>query len=248
MIKKIWMAITLSLLWVGTVSAMSTEAEYVDYLLNKVSSQNEKTKLVALKRLQWSGISSPALYDVIEQRLVELLSPEEELSPRQKKLATYYVRALGYSGNEKYRDYITQLTHISEPWEVKKHARKALTDLPNYGIWHNAIEQSQTSTEGLRIDEAIYLKMLNNRDHFVQRMAARALFHERRSTSQLLEKSAELIHESYKKPLDAQEQDTVAWLCKVIGQNGNGSYQTLLTEVAAETPHSKIAKYARKYI
>jgi len=83
---------------------------------------------------------------------------------------------------------------------------------------------------------------------FVQRLAARAIFHERIQDTLLLERMAALVEAQYLNPaMEGEAEDTLAWFCKALGENAQVRYQTLLQKVAAQSPSAKVAKYARKY-
>ena len=91
--------------------------------------------------------------------------------------------------------------------------------------------------------------MLSVDDPLVQRLAARAIFHEKQQDPDLLALTAEKLKALYNKDgLGGEAQDTAAWFCKAIGQSGKPEYQNLLSEVVKTTPYKKIRKHALKFI
>lgn len=224
--------------------AFSTESDRIDHLVSVLNGSSDKSKAVMLSRLQWSGISSPELYDVIRDQLRSEID-----NPGREKIASHMVRALGYSGNELYRESIIDVRENAASRKVRKHAQRALLDLGKFGSWNKLVGQVEITTKGKDADVLTYMKMLSVDDVFVQRLAARAIFNERRLDDDLLALAAEKLEGYYKQSyMDGETMDTAAWLCKAIGQSGKSEYKKLLVKVERETQHPKIKKYARKYI
>lgn len=200
-----------------------------------------------LQRLQWSGISDPRLFDRFEALVLESYQ-ESSFNKNERNLVSHSIRALGYSGNEKYRGTLQEVRENARVGKLKGHAKRALSDLDSFVEWLAKIEASDFRAEGKPVEIATYMKMLSIDDTQVQRLAARAIFHEQQNDPELLSMAADRIREQYlQSDLDREEQDTVAWLCKAIGENARAEYTDLLTEVAEDTPHKKIRRYAADY-
>jgi len=160
----------------------------------------------------------------------------------------HQIRALGYSGNEKYRNTLMQIEKEAANRKLRNHAKKALIWLDRYKNWNKLIADADFTVEGKSIEVTNYMKMLSVDDVFVQRIAARATFHEKQRDPDLLALTAEKLKMVYMQSgLDGEAQDTAAWFCKVLGQNGYWEYGDLLSKVAADSPYKKIRKYALKY-
>ncbi len=90
--------------------------------------------------------------------------------------------------------------------------------------------------------------MLHADDVYVKRLAARAMFHEKLADKDLIDAAAKNLNAMYmQEGLDAQGQDTAAWLCKAIAISKDAEHKKLLREVGQDSPYKKIRKYARKY-
>ncbi len=238
----------ISLLTMSAAMAFSTDEERINDFLNTLEVGSFQQKEQMLNRLQWSGLTSPKLYDNIARR-VEVQYTELNLEKRQLNLVAYQVRALGYSGNEIYRKLITDVSQHAGSQKLKRHAKKALSDLDQFVVWNKLIADSSFAVESKSAEIAMYMKMLSINDFFVQRLAARAIFHEQLQDPDLLDLASEKLSVLYMdENLDAEWQDTASWLCKALGQSRPGKYAELLTIVANESPHRKIQKYARKYL
>jgi len=230
--------------------AFTTVDEQIDHYLNVYYNGEHSAKITMLKRLQWSGISDPRLYYPIEQqvRLLGMYARSKLKSPDRELLA-HQIRALGYSGNDRYRNILKSIMDFSKNNKFRSHAKKALIQLDKFKYWHQLIADSDFSIEGKSAEVTTYMKMLSTDHVMVQRLAARAMFHERRQDVDLLALSAEKLERLYLQPgLDGEAQDTVAWLCKAIGENGNWEYGELLKRVVKDTPYKKVRNHAKKYI
>jgi len=237
------------LVWAATFSlpgqAFENNAERIDYYLQILNGRDTAQQQQMLSRLQWSGLSDPALYDVIEQRL---LAHYGDMNRKVSGLMAHHARALGYSGNEKYRKTLELVSQDAENSKLRSHAAKALMDLNRFSGWWELLAEPPVQAEGQSIEAATYLQMLNTDNVFVQRLAARAVFHERIQDPLLLERMAALVEAQYLSPaMEGEAEDTLAWFCKALGENAQARYQPLLQKVAAQGASAKVAKYARKY-
>ncbi|MBY4676124.1 hypothetical protein [Marinobacterium arenosum] len=240
-----WIVLLFAFVTAMPAMAFSTDDERVDSYLSVLATATDETKEVMLNRLQWSGLSDPRFYDEVENRLLTSYLSQDG---REFNLLAYHARALGYSGNPKYRDTLVKVHKEAVNGKLRRHAEKALRDLDKFAVWNEKIRKSGLVVEGKSVEVATYLRMLSVDDVFVQRLAARAIFHEKRRDDDLLASVAKSLKALYLKPgLDAAAQDTAAWFCKALGQSRSPDYLTLLGKVADETPYKKIKKYAQKY-
>ncbi len=238
----------LALMMVAPSIAFVSDDERIDDYLKTLETASIAQQEQMLNRLQWSGLTSPRLYDVISQK-VESQYLDKSLNKDQANLVSYEIRSLGYSGNEKYRHLITLVSNEAPSNKLKRHARKALKDLEQFIIWNKMIADETLVSEGKSAEITSYMKMLNVDNYFVQKLAARAIFYENLNDNDLLDLAADKLKSLYlKENLDSEWQDTAAWLCKAIGQSGKDNYITLLSTVANDSPHRKIQKYARKFV
>ncbi|MEH6626340.1 MAG: hypothetical protein V7739_07845 [Motiliproteus sp.] len=242
-----FVVILLSMMISIPTSAFTTNDERIDHYLKILNSPNLKRTQKMVERLQWSGVSDPRLFDDLEKRIFEHYL-DEEIDGRLENLLAHMVRALGYSGNEKYRVSLAKIIDKTPLWKLEKHAKKALVDLDMHSEWNELVAASSISVEGKSIEVSTYMKMLDVDDILLQRMAARAIYNEHHNDSELLDLAANKLKLLYMEPgLDKISIDAAAWLIKAIGQSGESKYAELLTEVASATPYEKIGKYAVKF-
>ena len=246
-IQSFFSGLIFLLLMNGPAAAFATLDEQIAHYLEVLDNGSYAAKTTMLERLQWSGLSDPRLYDQIESRLLADYQ-KEDLNKNDYAVMSHQARALSYSGNEKYRKSLKMVMKQAANKRVAKHARKALSQLKDFSRWQKLIEQSSANASAKEVEVASYMRMLNVDDVFVQRLAARAIYHEEQNDPDLLALTADKLKAIYaQEGLDKQEQDTAAWLCKALGQSGIAEYGQLLTRVADETPYKKIRKYAVQY-
>lgn len=236
-----------SLLIAFPAYAFQSQAERAEYYLKVFNTYNLDAKVRMLDRLEWSGLSDPLLFDSLEEALLGV-ALKENISRNEIKLSAHTIKALGYSGQEKYRESINLIREKTSSSKLSRYAGLAAEDLNKFAQWHEHINEVDMVLEGKSIEVIIYMKMLNINDIQLNKLAARAIFHERRKDTDLLALAAEKLQHYYlDSSLGSEGQDAAAWLCKAIGQSGNIVYSDLLNEVAVNSPHRKIQKYARKF-
>ncbi len=245
--KQIALAFLLCVASLSQAFASNEDQAHIDRLIEKVTSLNHNAQIQALKQLQWSGVSSSKLYDPIAEAL-QTQFEEKNTTGKGKDLAAYRIMALGYSGNDKYIEQLESIASDKSKKRFRRYAKNALKHFDNFQAWNKGIQEIDVDTKGLKLEKAVYYRMLSSNDSGIQRLAARAMFHEKTRDPILLDKTAEVLEQQAFSHLGTESQDAVAWFCKVLGQNGGGEYRDLLSRVIAETPHPKIAKYASKYM
>lgn len=63
---------------------------------------------------------------------------------------------------------------------------------------------------------------------------------------ELYTKVATLLREGYAAKTDADHIDEMAWLCKALAASGDSQYRPLFEEVIANTPSTKLKRYAKQ--
>ena len=219
----------------------------IDHYLRVLNQGSTSQKVEMLKQLQWSGLTDPRLYDPIEAQVrAQYLS--KNLDKNQINVAAHAIRALGYSGNDKYRETLAQVQTGAGERKLRSHAKKALIQLEKFNLWNMKIGLSDYPVEGKDVQTATYMKMLAIDDFAVQRLAARAIFHQYLRDPDMIALAAQKLEQAYAQPgLSKDAQDTVAWLCKAVGRAGPLEHGALLRRVAADSPYKKVRKHAQKY-
>jgi hypothetical protein len=92
-----------------------------------------------------------------------------------------------------------------------------------------------------------YTKMLTSGGPGTIGRAAEDIFSTATSDQEVLDVAAQVLSEFYLKNPDTREYaDATAWLCKALGNSGNGRYKALLEKVSKAEIHRKTRKYCDK--
>jgi hypothetical protein len=77
--------------------------------------------------------------------------------------------------------------------------------------------------------------------------AAESIYGTGVSDQEVLDVAAETLAQGYRKNSDMEPYaDAMAWVCRALGNSGNGRYKALLTEVSKQAPNRKLKKHCDK--
>lgn len=200
----------------------------------------------AAKELEWAGLSSPQLFDLVEANALKSLPNATD------KVTINYVahltKALGYSGNEKYRATIEKIIAEAPHKKLRKHAEQALPNLAVYAklnpliapkAWPAATHPTlnQRFANMLKSDNSELILLASKRIHYSQDYQPELLV--------LLNSTAE---KNYQQTLDGERLEAIAWVVRALAGSRNLDYKPTVEKVAAEATDKKLRKYATKYL
>ena len=243
--------VVLALVFHGLAAAATLE-EDVKRLV-EVFNGDKSAHVSAVRTLAWMGISDPRVYDIVEQRLKADVAARDdrrnrgvvaEFSFRDDKLererVAHYLRAFGFSGNEK---YLPILKTFQEDSEYARHARNALKEFPQYQKWNPVISNRATFFDTKYSDDVNrVMNMLAAEDIKLKGLGARRIRHAPHHDEPLferLEKEARALYPKAK-DFDAETNDAVAWMLIALGSSRNPKYIPLLEEALNGTSDPKI--------
>jgi len=197
----------------------------IRYYADIFAGNNFAQQRSAMEKLIWAGISSPAVYDSLADKLA---SSKESKNKEEVERASWYAKALALSGNEKYRALLDDISANAKSSKLRKYSTQAITRLDKYVAWNPVISQSLISAPTGALEQQRIKNMLSASDLELTRIGAKRVYHEHSMDDALM------------------KIDTVAWLIKGIGRSANPSYKGMLESIAASNKNSKIRKYAKK--
>jgi hypothetical protein len=152
----------------------------------KVLHLNDFTaKCAILERLQWVGLGDPRIFDILEENVLEFYQ-SSFLSRQAFALKLYSIRALGYSGNEKYRNTLFLVKVEAAGKDVRRIGEQALAELDDYILWNQQIAGSKENVNLGNTELDTFAKMLNTNNTRLQRLAAIGIYHERINNRRLI--------------------------------------------------------------
>ncbi|WP_101759760.1 hypothetical protein [Oceanicoccus sp. KOV_DT_Chl] len=201
----------------------------------------------ALNDLQWSGLSSVAIYDVIENNL-QTVYPTAS-SKAEIEQASWYAKVLGASGDDKYSTTLKGILNSGANKKVKKYASKGLDNIQKYQQWNPIIRDKSSYNPKYSQKINGFANMIKSQDWELKRIAAKRIHFEHLYDEFLLDAVEAEVKALYKDNYsDKTEIDCMAWLTKAIAGSGNTKYKDTVSMVANEAGNRKVKKYASKYL
>ncbi len=199
-----------------------------------------------IDKLEWTGISDVALFDKIAERIQKNYKDESELA---LELNSWLVKALALSGQVKYQTLFTEILNGDTHQKLLKHTEKAAKRLPEFQRWNPIISaHTETSSSLDELNRMRTLNMLNSSDAELASAGTRKIYNKYTRDLAMVSKVNELLLANYKKPASEEQLDTLAWMCRTLGESGIKEFKPTLEAISQDpsTP-KKLVKYAAKY-
>lgn len=101
------------------------------------------------------------------------------------------------------------------------------------------------SSTGMALDAVgqRYVDLLTKGGAASIREAAQSIFHTGMKDTEVLDVAAEVLIQEYPSAIGNREIDAMAWVCKALGNSGNGRYSGVLKQVAEGGGHRKLTRH-----
>lgn len=189
----------------------------------------------AVEELAAMGLSDPRIYDPLEKRILAEHKAVEATRGEKDRIARY-MRALGFSGQEKYLP--TLRSFLGNP-VYERYAKDALVQQPDYQRWNPIISSRATFDPQLSDDDNRMMNMLRSDDLMLMRIGAKRAYFA--PNDKALAVIAEQVGKRYAQS-DPERADAVAWMVKALGKTT--AYDDLLQQVKANAPDRKVRNAA----
>lgn len=230
-------AILLSLVFPGLAAAVTLEDDVQS--LVKVFNGDKSAHVSAVRTLAWMGISDPRVYDIVEQRLkADADAARGDRSGRER--VAHYLRALGFSGNDK---YLPTLNSFEGDVDFVRHVRNALKEFPLYQKWNPVISNRTTFFDAKYSDDVNrVMNMLAADDIKLKGLGARRIYHGPHHDEPLIERLEKEARTLYPKAkdFDPETNDAIGWMLIALGGTRKPKYIPLLEEALNGTSERKI--------
>jgi len=101
----------------ATHASQSDLNKETQYFTEIFSGANFAQQRIAMKKLEWAGISSPSVYDSLAENLASSI---ESKNKEQVEKASWYAKTLALSGNEKYRNLLNDISQNAKSSKLRK--------------------------------------------------------------------------------------------------------------------------------
>lgn len=204
----------------------------------------EKEK--AAETLAWAGLSSPQLFDIVEQEVIKSLPLAKDRTSID--YTAWLTKGLAFSGNEKYRATIQKVIAEAPHKKLKKHAMNALIDLDKYAKFNPVIAPKAWPEFAHPNLNQRLLNMLNSNDTDLMRIAAKRIHYTNNYQPELLAALNSKLDSNYREPMDKDRMDSIAWLCRALAGSRSLEYRSTIERVAGGASHKKLRGYAASFL
>ncbi len=237
---RLAIAILVSLLAAGPAAADTVEQDVDRYvaMFNGDASRHP----ASAESLGWMGLSSERLFDSIEKRL---LQDAPALDLRKIKIerqrVAWYIRALGYSGQPKYKPTIERFL---EDRDYLVYSKNALRDQPIYQRWNPQISDRAKFDASQSDDVNRAMNMVRSDDFRLKELGAKRVYYGNARAKPLYELLAAEIRANYLRD-DNTIADPLAWMIKALASSRDVAYKALVEEIIEKAPHAHVVRHAR---
>lgn len=244
LVRKLFLCLLLSLGGLNITFA-STHYTTEDYQLI-FASNNFNQQKIAIKSLYESGISDPAIFNIIATNISNRL--KQDGNKRDIDNTAWLIKALGYSGNKKYQQQLTEIVDSNATKKLRNYAEVALTDLNLFAIWNPILNDKAHYDAQLSQADNILANALRSDILELKRQAAKRIYNDGVYQPQLLA----LLNQQLLKPTQLGNNklaiDTYAWMAKALGSASKPEYKATLQQITQGDAPKKLRKYVSKYL
>lgn len=226
--------------------AQATQDTLATQYLRTFTNEPPHLQIQAAERLEWLGLSDTRLYDRIEQNL---LASYQDNAKERANYASWMAKALGFSGQDQYRETLARVAAEAANKNTRKHAQQALDNLARYKAWNRIIGDTGKARPDVPSEHNGYANMLRSDDHQLQRLAAKRIYNERIREDWLLALLESRVRAVYAEPIaDKAQADSIAYMLKALAVTGSAQYRPLVEDAAQNGGSPVLRKHAAKYL
>lgn len=247
MLKSSLLTVVISLFSTVCLALPSEVEKDLQRYIETFQHQSKNSQIEIAKRLEWEGLSQVELFDLIEDKLLadyQTASTKEDI-----EYLSWMSKALGFSGNEKYRDTLQAVAQKGSHRKLKSHAARSLKALDQYRSWNNIFIDEKHWNPEESADLNRYRAMMRSNVLELKRFAAKRVFYTKDYNESLLDTFDQQLKENMTSNRnDKLFVDTWAWIAKALASSSNSKYLPTIKEMADNAPNAKLRKYGVKYL
>jgi hypothetical protein len=240
----------LSILFSQALLADQTELDSErDHYISIFQSSNFIQHKEAIETLSWTGISDPAIYDLILEKFNALIQDQSKAGIEK---AAWYAKGLGRSGNQKYGPTLTEGATQAAHKKVRKYSAKGNEHLAIYTVWNPIIAKDNESAPAGQLEQVRVKNMIESSDYGLLRHGTKYVYNHHSKNPVMVALVRERLLMEYKSADEQRNKghqvDAVAWMIKVLAESEDPVNKPAIQEIVDNTKPGKIQKYAKKYV
>lgn len=232
---------------IGSLSAyaespLDTEKKQIKEYMSGNAAQIKK----GINLLEWTGISDPAIFDPMMERLK---TNQTDSSKVGIETNAWLAKGIALSGNAQYKPQLDAIFQSEAHKKLRKHVKTAIVRLDQFAVWNPIISANNASAKNqAELDHVRLMNMFNSKRGDLMGTATRKIYFNYVSNTEYTDLIAEKLKSNYLSASTADEIDAYSWMCRTLAETGNKSYKPVLDDVANNPKtNKKLAKYATKY-
>lgn len=227
------------------ISATQARQQKVDEYIAIFNGNNSKDQVKACNEFQWMGLSDTRLFDIIEAKLNSVHTTVEGQRPVNK--ASWYAKALGFSGQEKYLGTLKKIASSKETQrKLRKYADVAIVFNQEYSKFNPII----ANTKNYKNDKTLLINnianMIDSRESELQIIAAKRINYNEISDDYLYDKIDIKLQEYNSVGVEKVELDAFLWWVRIAAKSGQEKYTQRVKEISEKSTNKKIKRFAKK--
>jgi len=188
-----------------------------------------------------------------------LLSKYENALNFEIDMLSWVCKALGATNDGRYRKLLIKVYESDSHKKLRKYAKKSYQKLPGStdeyikGTINLASLQEKEEIRSSKIKPVLPKANLNRTERMLFSIAkgdlgsikfmAKNIHRRPEVDSKISDALSEFLLVNYQEPADYQV-DTLAWVCRALGELDNGRYTSVLEIVSEKSNHEKLRRYA----
>lgn len=253
-VKFVFVVAVLGFGFVGNASAdgLSKELESLNRSLDAVVNENditEKSRAVRffVGKVKWSGANDPALFDRLEKDMLLVIQGGTTGGRYGAEYLSWAAQGLAYSGLDKYRSSIEQLTGSGFHKKIRRHAESSLAKLPKFSVWNAQINKGLAGVSAADLPRRRTINFLKSDEGELMRVGASLVKKKYLEDDEMLTIVEKRLLDVYAQTGGDQEKaEALAWMCKVLGMTGNSDYRQTLETVRKNSKDKAVVRWAKK--
>ncbi|PLX76809.1 MAG: hypothetical protein C0615_06250 [Desulfuromonas sp.] len=229
-----------SSLFILSNSAMASSGKY----LKMLDSGDVKTRIQAAKMVARDKAFDAAILQKIESKLRAGYNKRANDRYHNDEMA-YYCKTLSATGDMKYKKLLEEVASGTSNRNLKRHAGNSLKLLADNAELKQIKSAKGDWDSSLSDSENKQMAMLRSDQFRLKRTAAKELYGNPGANVKVFDEVAnQLLAGTKEMSRDRDYVDTMAWLCKALGNSGQAKYKETLLKAKAQTSNANLKKYA----